>query len=481
MDPASHFNQLPKEVTSGTSHDGSFSWDQTIEDVTLTLSVPLTTTKRDVQFKLNPTYISVRVEKDEAVFKAEGNLFKNVEVDESSWHLTEEDGQRVVSVFLVKARKFLWRWVIEGHYPPPAPREDSAMEGDDQEDSSETSDETDDEEQEAEEEEEERFGPEQKIIEEGQRLLALSEDESQRSGTTPASQLQAHPLPKSPAKPKGPRPESGFRSGFLQPKLVPSEKNAQSSSDKNCDPVPADAASDAAGAAETTQETTVPTETAAAEHGAREQDPGGARVDAAAPAAVEEPRAPGINMFRHPKRSVPPSGVQIEELDDDTDAVPELNQYGPIQHPGGPNSQTGSPGYEEYMSSRGNVAEEVDNSDESGDEENDILKFGMERMMKERASKHCIEEEPLERKILRMGHMKSGADPTLFLASNETQARLSGRPASAPLTKEDMDEEVDFPRLSKGRQGSYKDVPREKRPWIWTLERGLHKSCDYDD
>eukprot|EP00854_Cymbomonas_tetramitiformis_P001912 gene1912-2594_t len=321
MDPASHFNQLPKEVTSGTSHDGSFSWDQTIEDVTLTL----------------------RVEKDEAVFKAEGNLFKvfalfftmvqmlsNVEVDESSWHLTEEDGQRVVSVFLVKARKFLWRWVIEGHYPPPAPREDSAMEGDDQEDSSETSDETDDEEQEAEEEEEERFGPEQKIIEEGQRLLALSEDESQRSGTTPASQLQAHPLPKSPAKPK--------------PKLVPSEKNAQSSSDKNCDPVPADAASDAAGAAETTQETTVPTETAAAEHGAREQDPGGARVDAAAPAAVEEPRAPGINMFRHPKRSVPPSGVQIEELDDDTDAVPELNQ--------------------------------------SGDEENDILKFGMERMMK---------------------------------------------------------------------------------------------------
>lgn len=92
-------------------------WYQGMEDVTAQVTVPANTRGRDVTVKIGANKLSCIVHKN-SVFS--GDLFRSVVVDESTWTIEDEDGKKIIRIFLVKSDKTpksCWSSLLKDQYP----------------------------------------------------------------------------------------------------------------------------------------------------------------------------------------------------------------------------------------------------------------------------------------------------------------------------------------------------------------------------
>lgn len=77
-------------------------WYQSIDDVTIEVPIPLQTKACDIKIKILPSSLSVCV-LDKDIFS--GNLFANIVCDESTWTIEDDEGSRILRIFLIKSIK----------------------------------------------------------------------------------------------------------------------------------------------------------------------------------------------------------------------------------------------------------------------------------------------------------------------------------------------------------------------------------------
>ena len=77
-------------------------WYQTMEDVTAVLEVPLSTKGKNVNIKILPNKLTCFVN-ETSIFSSK--LFASIICDESTWTIEDEDGLKIVRIFLVKSNK----------------------------------------------------------------------------------------------------------------------------------------------------------------------------------------------------------------------------------------------------------------------------------------------------------------------------------------------------------------------------------------
>ncbi|ORY84826.1 nuclear movement protein nudC [Protomyces lactucae-debilis] len=103
------------EIAQGAVHtvelDGcTYSWSQTLKEVSITVPVPQGTRGKDLDIQILPSKLSVKL-KGQVLFS--GSLAKDVKVDDSTWTI---DSQREVQIHLEKLNgTSWWECVIQGH------------------------------------------------------------------------------------------------------------------------------------------------------------------------------------------------------------------------------------------------------------------------------------------------------------------------------------------------------------------------------
>lgn len=101
--------QLP--VGNGGATD-SYTWTQSLEDVTIQLSVPEGTKSKDLDCRITTTHIRVGWKNDlSAAPLLDGDLPEKIRVDESIWSL---EGNRMLQLSLEKIRPTWWASVFTG-------------------------------------------------------------------------------------------------------------------------------------------------------------------------------------------------------------------------------------------------------------------------------------------------------------------------------------------------------------------------------
>ncbi|CDH49260.1 nuclear movement protein nudc [Lichtheimia corymbifera JMRC:FSU:9682] len=80
-----------------------YKWRQTLQDVDVTIPVPKGTRGRDLQVEIKKKYIKVALKGQPPLI--EGELCKEIKVDDSTWTL---DNQQEVSVHLEKSNQMTW-------------------------------------------------------------------------------------------------------------------------------------------------------------------------------------------------------------------------------------------------------------------------------------------------------------------------------------------------------------------------------------
>lgn len=93
-----------KETDEEDEKDPVYTWTQTLEDVTLTFTVPQGTQKSDINFVLTPNKLQLEVKN--AVTLLEGPLFRDVDVQMSTWIL---EGRKL-EVGLAKKDEEMMMW-----------------------------------------------------------------------------------------------------------------------------------------------------------------------------------------------------------------------------------------------------------------------------------------------------------------------------------------------------------------------------------
>ncbi|KTW25762.1 hypothetical protein T552_03375 [Pneumocystis carinii B80] len=95
------------ELCSGTEYE----WMQTLGEVEIHVPVPLGTRGRDISVLLEKKLIKVGLKNKEPLI--EGELFKEIKQEESTWTL---ENQKVIIIHLEKINKMEW-WssVVQGH------------------------------------------------------------------------------------------------------------------------------------------------------------------------------------------------------------------------------------------------------------------------------------------------------------------------------------------------------------------------------
>jgi hypothetical protein len=103
------------EISQGATHsvdleNCSYTWSQTLKEVSIAIAVPQGTRGKDLDIQILPSQMRVKL-KDQVLFS--GKLTKDVKVDDSTWTI---DSQREVQIHLEKlSGTGWWESVIQGH------------------------------------------------------------------------------------------------------------------------------------------------------------------------------------------------------------------------------------------------------------------------------------------------------------------------------------------------------------------------------
>jgi len=111
------------EVPYNGSTTGKYTWEQTINDVTINVKVPKGTKARDVVCVISKGHVSLKLKgAKEALLDGDFPLdarngqevWEKVRADECYWNLSEAEENAVVSIYLEKERETWWKAALEG-------------------------------------------------------------------------------------------------------------------------------------------------------------------------------------------------------------------------------------------------------------------------------------------------------------------------------------------------------------------------------
>ena len=91
-------------------------WYQSIDDVTIEVSLPPKTKARDIKIKILPSSITCSTFNKDII---SGNLFASIVCDESTWTVEDDEGSRILRMFLVKSVKTpqnCWSSLLKNDY-----------------------------------------------------------------------------------------------------------------------------------------------------------------------------------------------------------------------------------------------------------------------------------------------------------------------------------------------------------------------------
>jgi len=75
-----------------------YKWEQNFEHITISIIIEENTNKKDINIEILPKYLKIKV-KDKIL---EGELYKRICVDESSWYLINEDNVKKLIIELAQ-------------------------------------------------------------------------------------------------------------------------------------------------------------------------------------------------------------------------------------------------------------------------------------------------------------------------------------------------------------------------------------------
>jgi len=100
-------------INNGGTCD-NYRWTQTLQDLLVSVPVPAGTKAKGMTVEISKTKIKVQVKGSEALI--EGEFHAAVKVDDCTWSLGDEEGERLVQITLQKVNQMeWWKCVCVGH------------------------------------------------------------------------------------------------------------------------------------------------------------------------------------------------------------------------------------------------------------------------------------------------------------------------------------------------------------------------------
>ena len=96
-----------------TDAEHGYSWRQSLSEIELYLPIPAGTRAKQLQVTITPHRLSVALHTDPSRPLLEGNLFKDIKAEDSTW--TIADGKELQIVLEKVGKEEWWRCVISGH------------------------------------------------------------------------------------------------------------------------------------------------------------------------------------------------------------------------------------------------------------------------------------------------------------------------------------------------------------------------------